>query len=86
MDDVFNSQIITARVMHVKKAHRYAEMTRQFIMTKESNLSPTCVILLSAAISLSRFVLMVLVQKDILLDAFSGNTEMPFFVFQQGIT
>lgn len=67
MDDVFNSQIITARVMYVKKAHRYAQMTRQFTKSRESNLSPTCVILLPAAISLPWLVLVVVVQKGSLI-------------------
>lgn len=70
--------------MHVKKAQRYAQMTRQFTKSQESNPTPTRVILLPAAISLSWFVLLVLVQKDMLLDPFSGNTEMSFVLFQQG--
>lgn len=38
--------------MHVKKAHRYAQTTRQFTKIEESNLSPMFVILLPAAIFL----------------------------------
>lgn len=67
MDNVFHSRITTAKVMYVKEAHRYAQMTRQLTKSRESNLSPTRVNLLPAAISLPWLVLVVAVQKGSLM-------------------